>query len=701
MMMMNNSPQEIGFSSRAFSFFLLSFLVFIIYSNTFNASWQMDDRPNIVDNPGLRIDNLMPDSLWGTFFANQGKTHALFRPLPCLTFALNWYAGRDNPFGYHVVNLGLHIATAWALYLLMMRLLAVLKNSRDKTDSNGSVTSGNVALLAALLWAVNPIQTQAVTYIVQRMAIMETLFYVMGMTAFVQARIAGTSSGRWINGIWCFACFVCSLGSKENAVLLPASLALVEWIFFRRGSFTSIIRPKPVIAGILFLIVCLLVAHTTIGLPFHYILNGYKERPFTLMERVMTQPRIVLGYLSQIFWPVPERLSIAHDVTLSTSLFHPWTTLPAILLIMALVAGSLANVKRHPLISFALLFFFLNHVVESSILPLELVFEHRNYLPSLFLFLPVAAGFQTLMQRLPRYGISRAGVAGIIIAVIMAMGLWTHTRNSAWATSESLWRDAAIKAPGSVRPLVTLGIQLAWRDHPTTADYRHALALFNRSLTLSRCREKEHADILGNIASVYTFQNNYAKAIEIYRQAIAIDPAFYKNRSDLIKSLIVAGCFEEARKQTEYLITVRPDFPDYWNTLGFILLWQEKNNEALVCFQNAMKMGLAKDSLLLNICVALTRTGYLERGRWFLKQGLQNRFDDPIPVFVMLENRIRAGDTDSTKDYAGKLVNALPARAILQAMDSLPGNYRFAPVSIALIRPVLVEAMTSILKQAN
>ncbi|MDA8404610.1 MAG: hypothetical protein M0Z56_10520, partial [Desulfobacteraceae bacterium] len=186
---MNNSPQEIGFSSRAFSFFLLSFLVFIIYSNTFNASWQMDDRPNIVDNPGLRIDNLMPDSLWGTFFANQGKTHALFRPLPCLTFALNWYAGRDNPFGYHVVNLGLHIATAWALYLLMMRLLAVLKNSRDKIDSNGSVTSGNVALLAALLWAVNPIQTQAVTYIVQRMAIMETLFYVMGMTAFVQARI--------------------------------------------------------------------------------------------------------------------------------------------------------------------------------------------------------------------------------------------------------------------------------------------------------------------------------------------------------------------------------------------------------------------------------------------------------------------------------------------------------------------------------
>ena len=112
----------------------------------------------------------------------------------------------------------------------------------------------------------------------------------------------------------------------------------------------------------------------------------------------MTEPRVLCIYLSQLFYPVPTRLSIEHDIIYSTSLIRPWTTLPAILGVFFLIGLAGRQMRRRPMLSFAILFFFLNHAVESSVLPLELIFEHRNYLPSMFLFVPVAIGLQRVLD---------------------------------------------------------------------------------------------------------------------------------------------------------------------------------------------------------------------------------------------------------------------------------------------------------------
>ena len=105
-------------------------------------------------------------------------------------------------------------------------------------------------------------------------------------------------------------------------------------------------------------------------------LDQYDTRPYTLAERLMTEPRVVIFYLSQIFYPVPTRLSIEHDVTISTSLLHPWSTLPSIALVIVLILFGLSQTQKRPVISFAILFFFLNHSIESTIVPLEILFEH-------------------------------------------------------------------------------------------------------------------------------------------------------------------------------------------------------------------------------------------------------------------------------------------------------------------------------------
>lgn len=680
---------------RITSFTVLSLLLLLVYWNSFHTDWQLDDQFNITENPGLQIKDIGLKSLWGTFFANQGKeTPAFFRPLPCLSFALNWYVGKDDPFGYHVVNLACHIITAWIVYVLMLRLLMISKSKSQQE----TIKFENLAMLATVLWAINPIQTQAVTYIVQRMAIMASFFYLFGMLSYIWAREAKSVQRKWAFAILCFLCFWAGIGSKENVILMPLALVMVEWIFFQNGRFAFLAKTNFLMIGAITLVVVLFIIHLTIGLPFDYMIEGYKDRPFTMAERVLTQPRIVLGYLTQIFLPLPERLSVAHDVILSSSLFHPWTTCPAIVIIFGAIVFSIRYASRFPLPAFAVLFYFLNHAVESSFLPLELVFEHRNYLPSVFLFLPVAFGFFWVLKKLPRFGFAYTVWLGILLIIIITWGVSTLARNKAWETPETLWRDALLKAPNNNRPFVFLGIELAWRENPSPENYRHALVLFKHSLSLSTHRNNEQAKILGNMAWVYFFQGDDAKAVETFQNAIDIEPDFHKNRFDMIKPLIMLGRFEEAKQQADFLIKKYPYNPQYWHILGFILAWQNKFQEASICFQTAMKYDSTNSGLFLSLGVALTRSGHPEQGRWFLKQAVQTHGSDSvIPFFAIIENRIRAGDVNSAKNHARKLIMEVPSTIIINNLNLLP-NYHHIPLDPELIRPVIFNVMEDMLR---
>jgi hypothetical protein len=190
------------------------------------------------------------------------------------------------------------------------------------------------AVLTASLWAVNPIQIQAVTYVVQRMTILATLFYLLGMHAYLKARMADERNRRFVWGAAGVLYFFLAVGSKENAILLPASLVLLELIGFQGPDQIRQRLPK--------MLTIVLAVFLLIGLgalffmqfdPVAYFEKVYSERSFTLSERLLTQSRVVLFYISLLLIPSPNRLSVVHDVVLSKSLCNPWTTLPAILLL--------------------------------------------------------------------------------------------------------------------------------------------------------------------------------------------------------------------------------------------------------------------------------------------------------------------------------------------------------------------------------
>ncbi len=501
---------------------LIAVAIFFIYSNTFHASWHFDDEPNILLNSKLQISELSIEQLRQAMSANpvSPESGKLYRPLPCLTFGLNWYFGQDNVRGYHAVNTAIHILTAWLLFLTLRLLLHLHYEDEDSRLIEAA------ALLGALFWALAPIQTQAVTYIVQRMASMAAMFAIAAIYAYLRGRRAANGNGKSLWYLLCLLCFFAALGSKENAILLLPSLALVEFSFFRH-QITKRQIILSALAAVLALIAAAFFVRHGLGLaPFSFsnplsFLDSYSNRSFTFSQRILTQPRILLMYLSQIFLPVADRLSIEHELVLSTSLFSPWTTLPSIAVILSLIGGSLFFLKKYPLLCFPILFYFLNHAVESTILQLELVFEHRNYLPSLFLFLPLGVLTARILHGTPSQPAFRRAAAAVCATLFLIVsGHATYTRNMAWATDETLWTDAIKKAPNSARAAGHLGEWYRKRGQDETA-YRYI------QLSLAQAKDApspEDATITAlNELGVFHYNwNDNEKALNYFNECLSL-----------------------------------------------------------------------------------------------------------------------------------------------------------------------------------
>ena len=313
------------------AFCLLAILIFSIYSNSLRSTWHFDDYANIKENPRVQIQDLKPHTIWNTFYASPEGKDKPFRLLAYLSFALNAYVHQDAVAGYHVVNIVIHIITACLLFVVILKLF----DTPNLVNKNcGDVYF--VALLTTGLWAINPIQTQAVTYIVQRMASMAALFYLLAVYFYIVARLKPTMKSRTILLVLCGLSYLCAIFSKENAAALPIALLLLEFIFFRnfRDPKTKKEFGLCILAGLVFVVV---LGMLLFGNPFGF-LHGYPNRTFTPLQRLLTEFRVITFYISQIFYPIPTRLSLLHDFAVSTSVFHPLTTLSSIPFVLTLSA---------------------------------------------------------------------------------------------------------------------------------------------------------------------------------------------------------------------------------------------------------------------------------------------------------------------------------------------------------------------------
>ncbi len=583
--------------------------------------------------------------------------------------------GRDNTVGYHVVNLLVHLVITWFVFLTIKTLL-----TSSRFQNKYRQQAYFIALLTATLWAANPIQTQAVTYIIQRMASLATLFYLVGIFCYVQGRRTQPGSHKiaWYCG--CLVSYLLAVGSKENAVMMPLALGLIEIIFYQ--DLDQLKANKRFVGAVVLTGVSVLLAGVVLfvifkGDPIDYFQRRYADRPFSLGQRLVTEPRVLVLYLSQLFYPVPDRLSVVHDIEISTGLFVPWTTLPAIGLVAGLIGIGLQQASKRPLIAFGILFYFLNHVVESTIFPLELAFEHRNYLPSLFIFMAPAAGLIALIDKYRHSNKAMAIVLSVGITIlIVTIGLGTYTRNMVWRTQKSLWQDIAHKNPNLARPLQKLA-----EIYHRAGEYEKAMALYAQALNLKDPRPQQSRNLsLNNMGNIYYAQGLYGQAIQSFETILTQDTTNERARFNLALALVADNRLEAALAQVEILVQHKQDHPKFLNLKGHILIKLNRPQEALQYFREALRSAPEHRNTLLNLGVAYKAIGDHAKADWFLTRADQLYPDDTMIILRLVENALIAGKHSDAERYWGRLFEKNSVLAIARLLNSLPNQARMLPI---------------------
>jgi tetratricopeptide (TPR) repeat protein len=638
-------------TSDLYTIALLGAVVFLIYSNTFNVPWHFDDFENIVFNQPLHLTEWAPDPL-ATFARTVWVDGWRNRPLAYSSFALNWYIGQDRTTGYHLANTAVHWLAAVFLFLANRQLFRTPRLA-------GTLSARQIQLtcaVAALLWAVHPIQTQAVTYIVQRMAAMSGMFFILTVWLFLCGRLCADGKQRiwWFAG--CAAGFAAAFLSKENAATLPLALLLVDAVFFRdlRRGKTALLMAA-VVASMM-LAGLWLSGRLFFGGDIANVLS-YGDRHFTAWERVLSQPRALVLYLSLIAYPSPLRLSVVHDFAASAFLWSPWTTGVCLMFVAGLAAAAFRQIRVWPLASFGLLFFLVNHMVESSIIGLELVFEHRNYLPSMFLFLSPAAWLLRAAEAGRGRGRLTAGAPwAVLFVMVVGFGSSAYIRNMAWASPQLLWEDALSKAPGESRPYQMLAVH----HYDRMGDRETALRLYTAALAKRRNRISDEAVIYNNMAAHFYRGREYERAAELWRLAAETYPGYQFTRFRLAEALLRSGRPEEALAELDRLIADNPGRSNPPALKGVILVLQGRPIEGLDYLRRSIRAGARDPELMLNVGAALHRLGLDSQAQLYFHEARRAAPAGRLALLWLACSHLQAGVPIEAERYLAMLASVAP-----------------------------------------
>jgi len=372
-----------------------------IYWPGLHGPFLFDDKAHIAENKAVAIDDLSPNSLYQAWNSSPFAFPAS-RPLSMLSFGVNHALTGMDPFWLKLTNLVIHLVNGLLVMLLIRAIARGWSRTRGTPLNESQVTTW--ALLTGALWLMHPINLTSVLYTVQRMNSQSALFLLGAMLVYMTTRVRmlETNCPFWPGALLCLLLGGIGFLAKENAILLPGLLLILEWLFL---DFRAPSRPAALQVRGFFLIFLgvplLLVAYHTLTHP-QWITAGFDSRTFSFEQRLLTQPRALWFYLYNILAPNFTRLGLFHDdFGLSDSLLSPASTLASVAGLIALLAAAWLMRRRAPVVAFGICFFLAGHSLESSVFALEPLFEHRNYLPSVGILSMVAYGLSLLAGRGP------------------------------------------------------------------------------------------------------------------------------------------------------------------------------------------------------------------------------------------------------------------------------------------------------------
>jgi Flp pilus assembly protein TadD len=604
-----------GIGSPLVHIILILIIGVLAYSNTFSVPFQWDDKYFICENPIVKDMSYFshPEQARGL---GMLYSHFKGRYIGYLTFALNYRVNGLEVTDYHIVNFAIHMLNSLLVYLL------VLSTFSTPLLMNSALTrrSGFIAFFSALLFVSHPLQTEAVTYIYQRLASLAALFYFLSVTSYVRSRLSGSKREMWIFFVVSLVSAILGMKTKENTFTIPVTIALYEYFFFSGPAKPRIFRLLPFVP----LMAIIPLTHLGTEKPLREIMAGVSDAAqyavgITRWEYLITQFGVIMKYIRLLFFPVGQNLD--HDVQLLHSLFD-LRAIASLMLILSIFGvavflyyRSKTNKPELRIVSFGILWFFVALSVESSIIPIQmLIDEYRVYLPSAGFFMAISAAVFLIIEKIRDKKNYRFAVS-LLMLIPLVLTFASHARNSIWGSSLSLWEDIVKKSPGNIRAHNNLGNEYMLKgmatsgiehfevaekldpDNPeihnnlgnaymSTGAVDKALEHYMRSLKL----KPDNAQLHSNLGNVYMSKGLTEEAIRHYNAALKLKPDFVEPHNNLGNAYAAKGSTDEAIKHYAIAINLQPDYADPHFNLGLVYLGEGRKDKAMKEFEIALRI---------------------------------------------------------------------------------------------------------------
>lgn len=404
-----------------------------------------DDGPNIVNNKAIAINDLNLETLQKAAFSITSGP--LMRPISMVSFAGNYYLNGLNPYYFKLTNLLIHLFNGIGVFGLVLLIMNIYRERFEPAGLSPRHVQW-LSLAIASAWLLHPLNLTSVLYIVQRMTSLSAFFSIWGMVLFLWGRRRLSHGNGGTLPILASLLLLTPLAafSKESGAILPLVMLVAEIAFFKFQA-KSVVSRRFLIGFYSFSVaIPAIIVLSYIVLNPDWLLAGYRVRGFTMVERIMTEARVLWFYIWQILLPSTAQLGLYHDdIAISKGLFKPVSTVLSLLGLSALFGVAWISRKMAPVITFGLLFFFAGHLLESTIYPLEIAHEHRNYFPMIGILIIF---FFYLLYPLQHTGSLRLRqiVTGVLIGIF---AFNTFSRANTWVNSNELFHTEYRHHPNS------------------------------------------------------------------------------------------------------------------------------------------------------------------------------------------------------------------------------------------------------------
>jgi len=644
---------ETSGSSRRFQWLAAGAIVLgglAAYHNGFGGPFVFDDEQSILENPSIRHLGHLAEVLAtppGTGYTISG------RPLANLTLALNYALSGLDVGSYHWLNFAIHVGAGMVLLGIIRRtLLLPLLAPRFRQ------TASVLALTIALLWTLHPLQTEAVTYVVQRVESLMGLFFLLTLYAFIRS-LEDKHGGFW-RCVTCAAC-LCGMATKEVMAPAPAMILLYDRTFVAGGFRQAWRRHRR-----------LYVALALTWLPLIWLVartgwnrggtSGF-DVGITPWAYWLTQFRAVACYLQLSAWPHP--LAIDHA---PYWVHHAAEVVPYALVVLSLAGATGVALWRWPAPGFLGAWFF-GLLAPTSVMPgtLQMMVEHRMYLPLAAVITGGVLGLQALAGRRSTWAFALLGVA---------FGWLTVQRNRDYRSGMVLWQDTVAKCPDNSRAHVNLGKALldAGRDAAAMAEYREAVRLDPRNVIA-----------LFNLANALARENRLADAREAYAKALRLRPDFVNAHFYLARVLERLGQLPQAAEQYSAAIELDPELVDARGNLGNLLLSLGRPAEAISQYEAALRVAPDAGGIHYNLGNALLAVARLPEAAREYEAALRARPDNADAQVNLANVLFRLGRSDDALAHYRAAVRLQPGAADVHA------NYGVALLELRRIEEARAE----------